>query len=80
VLIGLVLVIAIGGMKDSKDLVSALSATTSIIGTLVGAYFGVHVGSAGKERAEADRDAAQQKLFQVARSIPEDAAKRLGLL
>jgi hypothetical protein len=38
---------------------TALGAETTVIGTLVGAFFGVQVGSAGKEKAEEERSKSE---------------------
>ncbi|HEY2224632.1 hypothetical protein [Actinomycetospora sp.] len=40
------------------------------IGTLVGAYFGVQVGSAGKAEAEKAKDVAQERVVQLAAAAP----------
>ncbi len=44
------------------------------IGTLVGAYFGVQVGSAGKAQAEKAKDEAQERVVQLAAAAPEERA------
>jgi hypothetical protein len=43
------------------------------IGTLVGAYFGVQVGSAGKAEAEKAKDVAQERVVQLAAAAPVGA-------
>jgi hypothetical protein len=38
--------------------VASMGVVTGVIGSLVSAYFGIQLGSAGRERAEAQRDRA----------------------
>jgi len=42
----------------SNGVVASMGAVTSVIGSLVSAYFGIQLGSAGRERAESQRDRA----------------------
>ncbi len=66
--------------SESKDVTAAVGSVTGVVGTLAGAFFGVHVGAAGKDRAEAQRDAAQNKLTQLAALMPpEQAARALNI-
>jgi hypothetical protein len=44
------------GMTDAKDVVAVAGLFTGITGTLVGTFLGVHMGSIGKARLQADRD------------------------
>ena len=41
------------------DMVAALGSVTTVVGTIIGAYFGVQIGSHGKEAAEAERTQAE---------------------
>ena len=50
----------IAKVNDATSAVAALSAVTGIVGTIVGAYFGVHVGSSGKEQAITARNDSEQ--------------------
>jgi hypothetical protein len=76
VLLALVLAIKLGEWKDVKDVTTLLSAVTGIVGGLAGAFFGVHVGAAGKEQANAERREAQRQLLNFAASAPPEIAKR----
>ena len=53
-----------------------MAAITGTVGTIVGAFFGVSVGSAGKEKAEEARDKAEDKKDEAQR-IVEAYASRL---
>lgn len=57
----LVLALLIAGWKVSSDIVAVVGLFTSVLGTLVGAFFGLQIGSAGKEKAEDRADTAQKK-------------------
>lgn len=57
----LVVVLLAFGIKTSTDIVAIVGLFTSVLGTLVGAFFGLQVGSAGKEKAEERADKAEQK-------------------
>jgi hypothetical protein len=56
------------------DVSTALAPITGVIGTIVGAYFGVQVGGAGKEQAEAARDKAEDQAKILAAVAPPAAA------
>jgi len=45
----------------ATDVVAVVGLFTSVLGTLVGAFFGVQVGSAGRERAEQRAENAENK-------------------
>ena len=57
-----VLLIALRKWTDVKDVTAIVGAIGVIVGTLAGAFLGVHVGAVGKEKAENARVAAEQKL------------------
>ena len=49
-----------GGYKAASDVVAIVGLFTSVLGTLVGAFFGLQVGSAGREKdQQAAREATQ---------------------
>jgi vacuolar-type H+-ATPase subunit I/STV1 len=48
----LVLILLLFGIKTSSDIVAIVGLFTSVLGTLVGAFFGLQVGYAGNEKAE----------------------------
>jgi len=73
------------GMRSSTDIVSIVGLFTSVTGTLVGAFFGLHIGSAGKEQDRQDRRDAEEMtrlaMMAVDFSKPEAAPlkKKLGM-
>jgi hypothetical protein len=42
----------------ANNVVATMGVVTGVIGSLVSAYFGIQLGSAGRERAESQRDSA----------------------
>ena len=47
---------------SASDVTTVVSSVGAIIGPIVGAFFGLHIGAAGKEKAEQDRDKAIKKV------------------
>lgn len=45
----------------ASDIIAVVGLFTSVLGTLVGAFFGVQVGSAGREKAEQRAGEAEKK-------------------
>ena len=65
---GLVIFLVLTGIKTASDVVAIVGLFTSVLGTLVGAFFGVQVGTAGREKDQ-----------QAAREASQDAKKAEGL-
>jgi phage tail tape-measure protein len=65
VLLGVVFGIAASRFTAAADVTAAVGSVATVIGTIVGAYFGIHIGSAGKETAEA-KHAHAEKVARVA--------------
>jgi hypothetical protein len=57
----LVLVLLLFDFKESNDIVAIVGLFTSVLGTLVGAFFGLQIGAAGKEQTEQRATKAEQK-------------------
>ncbi len=60
VLVGTVFGVAVWQFTAASDVVAIVGSVTTITGTLVGGFFGAHLGSAGKEAAEAGRTQAER--------------------
>jgi hypothetical protein len=65
---------SLGTVPDSQK-AAVVTAAFTVLGTIVGAYFGVKVGSAGKERAESARDAEAVKVQELAARIDPATAE-----
>lgn len=57
----LVIVLLAYGFKTSNDIVAVVGLFTSVLGTLVGAFFGLQIGAAGKEQTEKRIDSLLEK-------------------
>jgi hypothetical protein len=66
---------SLGTVPDGEKATVA-AAAFSVLGTIVGAYFGLHVGSQGKEEAEQGRRLATAKVERLAAELSPDAANR----
>jgi hypothetical protein len=55
----------------------ALASFGGVIGTIVGTFFGLHHGAAGKEKAERQRDKAQKIALMLSGRAPEDKFESL---
>ena len=63
----------------SSDVVAVTGLFTSVLGTLVGAFFGLQIGSAGKEKAQQEaQDAHSLAQKALARLSPDDAKALVG--
>lgn len=65
-----------GGMDEASDLTSVVGLFTSVLGTLVGAFFGLQIGSAGKEEAEERANETQKNLNVLAAAADPDTITR----
>jgi hypothetical protein len=79
VVLGLVFVfilglVGLGTVPDSQKSTIIASAFT-VLGTVVGTFFGVRAGSAGKERAEAARDFESLKVQELAAHVDAPTAR-----
>ena len=74
-LLAIVLVVIVAMFRyPSAEVNNVVGTALGAIGTLVGAYFGVQVGSAGKDQAEKAKDKATERSVQLAAAVPEDRA------
>lgn len=81
VVIGVVAVMVIasaslGTVPEAERATIAASAFT-VLGTIVGGFFGLRVGSRGKDEAEAARDLATSKVERLAAHVDADEAERV---
>ena len=72
-LVTVIFVVSVFKWTAASAVAAAVGSVTGVVGTIIGAFFGVHAGSAGKEKAENARDAAENKVVQLARAAsPSD--------
>jgi hypothetical protein len=76
-------VVAVGQYDKASDVSTALAPITGVVGTIVGAYFGVQVGAAGKDKADAARDKSEahtrKALLALAPDSPEARELRASI-
>jgi uncharacterized protein YacL len=70
----IIAVVALGTVPGGQK-AAVVSTALTVLGTIVGAYFGVKVGSAGRERAEAARDVESVKVQELAARVDPETAK-----
>jgi hypothetical protein len=79
VFVFIIALVSLGTMPDDQKATVVTSAFT-VVGTVVGTYFGVRAGSAGKERAEAARDFESIKVQELAARVePTEAQAALDM-
>ena len=76
-LVAVVALLAIYRWTTASDVATIISSITGVVGTVVGAFFGVQVGSAGKERAEKERRTAERRALRLAAATDPAVAARI---
>jgi high-affinity K+ transport system ATPase subunit B len=76
-LVALITIVSIFKWNDVTSVATAIGATTSLVGTVVGSFLGVQVGSAGKERVETDRQRLEDTVRLALSMLPPEVAKQL---
>ena len=62
---------------EVTSVATVVGAVASLVGTVVGAFFGVQVGAVGKERAEASRDRSEEMTRAALSMLPPESAEQL---
>jgi hypothetical protein len=76
-LVAFIALISIYRWNEVANVATAVGAVSSLVGTVVGAFFGVQFGSAGKEKAEAARDRSQEMAEAALSMLPPESANQL---
>ncbi len=76
-LVALVSVVSIFRWEDVTSVATAIGATTSLVGTVVGSFLGVQVGAAGKERAQADLRHVEEVARLALSMLPPEVARHV---
>ncbi len=75
ILVAGIFIVATLKWQEASDVTAVVGAFTGLIGTVVGAFFGAQIGTAGKEKVERERKEAEEKAFRIATLIAPDKAK-----
>ena len=70
-----VAVIAIAQTNYDAQIVTLAEAIAGIIGTMVGAFFGLQLGAQGKEKSDEERRQAQEQLTRLAAAVEPSVAR-----
>jgi uncharacterized protein YacL len=70
----IIAIVALGTLPTDQG-AAVVTAALTVLGTIVGAYFGVKVGAAGRDKAEAARDAEAVKVQELAARVDPETAK-----
>ncbi len=75
-----VLLVFGAGMRSSADIVAIVGVFTGVSGTVVGSFFGLQVGSAGREQERAERrDADRMTQMAFGQMTPEQVDKAMKM-
>jgi len=72
--VGIVFVLGLTKVGDDAQVVALASSAAGVIGTVIGAYFGVQVGSSGRKEAEDGRHRESEKAQALAAVAPPEVA------
>src|SRR3712207_558408 len=76
-LVALITAASIYKWNDVTSVATAIGATTSLVGTVVGSFLGVQVGAAGKERAQADLRHVEEVARLALSMLPPEVARQI---
>ena len=77
VLVFLITLISMFRWDEVTSMATVVGAVASLVGTVVGAFFGVQVGAVGKEKAEAERSRSEEGIKAALSMLPPEAAEQL---
>jgi hypothetical protein len=78
-LVAIITMLSIFRWAEVTSVATVVGAVASLVGTVVGAFFGVQVGGVGKERAEAARERSEELTRTALSMLPPEAAEQLRL-
>jgi hypothetical protein len=76
-LVAFITVVSIFRWAEVTSVATVVGAVSSLVGTVVGAFFGVQVGAVGKERAEAARERSEEAVKAALSMLPPESAEHL---
>jgi hypothetical protein len=76
-LVAFITIISIFRWAEVTSVATVVGAVSSLVGTVVGAFFGIQVGAVGKERAEAARERSEEAVKAALSMLPPESAEQL---
>lgn len=73
-------VVAVLRWDSASDVTTVVGSAGGIVGTVIGAFFGVQVGSAGRDRAERQRNVAQERSMALAAALSPEQFRAVQTL
>ncbi|MBS1796280.1 MAG: hypothetical protein JSS81_20680 [Acidobacteria bacterium] len=73
----LVVFLVYKGWQSAQDIVAVIGLFTSVLGTLVGAFFGLQIGAAGRDKDQQERKDAQANLNRALSYLEPDKAREI---
>jgi hypothetical protein len=82
VILGLVCLLAVFlfsmfKFSSASDVTTTVASVGGVIGTIVGAFFGLQLGAAGKDKVEQQRNKAQERALELAGITPKNEFESL---
>ena len=62
---------------EVTSVATVVGAVASLVGTVVGAFFGVQVGAVGREKADAARERSEEGIKAALSMLPPESAEQL---
>jgi hypothetical protein len=72
-----IFLVVVAKMRTSADIVAIIGVFTSLTGTLVGTFFGVQVGSAGREQEREDRKQMETMAMKAIGNLNPEMANQI---
>jgi hypothetical protein len=76
-LVAFITVVSIFRWAEVTNVATVVGVVSSLVGTVVGAFFGVQVGAVGKERAEAARERSEEAVKAALSMLPSESTEQL---
>jgi hypothetical protein len=76
-LVAFITIVSIFRWVEVTSVATVVGAVASLVGTVVGAFFGVQVGAVGKEKVEASRERSEEMARVALSMLPPESAEQL---
>jgi hypothetical protein len=76
-LVAFIIIVATFRWVEVTSVATVVGAVSSLVSTVVGAFFGIQVGAVGKERVEAARERSEEAVKAALSMLPPESAEQL---